>query len=566
MKKKLIPLMLASSLALGATFTLASCAGKNAAEEMLKSLIIQNDGQTISKDFKVAASLKKGENTYNLLWSSDSEYLKVAEEAKDNYYDITVTRPEDNAATVKLTAELDVDGAKSTKDFTFHVSPLDVNDFIEGFKFAQKGALVDSDFDLPQSWTIGSKTAQISWVSNTPDLITISSDGKTANVLGAAPKETAQLKATFSYKNVTGSDVYSVIVTRKSTAFEKLRNWYKETGVAQELKGYVVAKDVYSEQYGNTSVYISDENAEGGYYGYRVKVDQATYDKLTFGTLISISSHVNTQYNGLWEVDSGATVTVFEDEPKKTRAELVRNIDEDLIANTTDLFYKSSSLVKLNGWKIKDLNATNAKDATKYEKGNTILTLTKKVGTTDIDINVVANAYTVLEDTAKTALANTCKGLAVGDIVDISGVLGYNNKDKVKFVRSSYQINVIDAQSIVKSAEQTESTYADAPVVAKAISEISAKIPENVYENTTLNLDQMTSDGVSITWDFSTTADLYVPKIATFNDGKTQLNQKNINNAINMLDYFKKQLNLVIDLNELENLSKEFNAEKRKYF
>ena len=49
-------------------------------------------------------------------------------------------------------------------------------------------------------------------------------------------------------------------------------------------------------------------------------------------------------------------------------------------------------------------------------------------------------------------------------------------------------------------------------------------------------------------------------------DGKTQLNQKDINNAINMLDYFKKQLNLVIDLNELENLNREFNAEKRKYF
>ena len=49
-------------------------------------------------------------------------------------------------------------------------------------------------------------------------------------------------------------------------------------------------------------------------------------------------------------------------------------------------------------------------------------------------------------------------------------------------------------------------------------------------------------------------------------DGKTQLNQKDIINAINMLDYFKKQLNLVIDLNELENLNREFNAEKRKYF
>ena len=41
---------------------------------------------------------------------------------------------------------------------------------------------------------------------------------------------------------------------------------------------------------------------------------------------------------------------------------------------------------------------------------------------------------------------------------------------------------------------------------------------------------------------------------------------KDINDATNMLDYFKKQLYLVIDLKELENLNREFNAEKRKYF
>ena len=524
MKKKLIPLMLASSLALGATFTLASCAGKNVAEEMLKSLIIQNDGQTISKDFKVTASLKKGENTYNLLWSSNSEYLKVAEEAKDNYYDITVTRPEDNAETVKLTAELDVDGAKSTKEFTFHVSPLDVNDFIEGFKFAQKGALVDSDFDLPQSFTIGSKTAQITWKSNSTDLITISADGKTANVLGAAPKETAQLQATFSYKNVTGSDVYSVIVTRKSTAFEKLRNWYINKGISQEIKGYIVGKDVFSTQYNNTSVYISDENAEGGYYVYRVKCDQATYDKLTFGTLVTVTGSTNTNYNGLIELQAGATITVDESAEKKTKAQLVRNIDEDLIANTTDLFYKESSLVQLNGWKVKSID-NNAKDKAKYVAGTTlnIITLTKKVDNKDIDIKVVANAYVDLDDDTKTALAATCTGLNTGDIVNVNGILGYYNKDKVEYDRASYQINVTDAQSIVKSTEQ-ESTYADAPVVAKAISDVSAKIPARVYENTDLNLDQTTDDGVSITWDFSTTADLYVPKTATFNAGKTQLN------------------------------------------
>ena len=50
------------------------------------------------------------------------------------------------------------------------------------------------------------------------------------------------------------------------------------------------------------------------------------------------------------------------------------------------------------------------------------------------------------------------------------------------------------------------------------------------------------------------------------NEGKTKLNQKEINNAINMLEYFKKQLYFVIDLNEIQNLKNEYNAERKKYF
>ena len=52
----------------------------------------------------------------------------------------------------------------------------------------------------------------------------------------------------------------------------------------------------------------------------------------------------------------------------------------------------------------------------------------------------------------------------------------------------------------------------------------------------------------------------------TLEEGKTKLNEKELNDANNMLDYFKKQLALVIDINEIKNLNKEFNAEKRKYF
>ena len=52
----------------------------------------------------------------------------------------------------------------------------------------------------------------------------------------------------------------------------------------------------------------------------------------------------------------------------------------------------------------------------------------------------------------------------------------------------------------------------------------------------------------------------------SIDDGKTKLGQKELNDATNMLDYFRKKLYLVIDQKELKDLNKEFNAEKRKYF
>ena len=48
------------------------------------------------------------------------------------------------------------------------------------------------------------------------------------------------------------------------------------------------------------------------------------------------------------------------------------------------------------------------------------------------------------------------------------------------------------------------------------------------------------------------------------NEGK--MGQKIANDAVNMLDYFKKKLQLIIDMTELQNLKGEFYKEKSKYF
>ena len=50
----------------------------------------------------------------------------------------------------------------------------------------------------------------------------------------------------------------------------------------------------------------------------------------------------------------------------------------------------------------------------------------------------------------------------------------------------------------------------------------------------------------------------------TVNGGN--FDQKMKNDAENMLEYFKKKLHLIVDMNELNNLVKEFNSEKIKYF
>ena len=49
-------------------------------------------------------------------------------------------------------------------------------------------------------------------------------------------------------------------------------------------------------------------------------------------------------------------------------------------------------------------------------------------------------------------------------------------------------------------------------------------------------------------------------------EGKVRLGDKEKNDAKNMLDYFIKQLYLVIDIKEVQNLNREFNSEKKKYF
>ena len=52
------------------------------------------------------------------------------------------------------------------------------------------------------------------------------------------------------------------------------------------IEGYVQAKQVYSEQYGNTSLYLQD--TEGAYFVYRLACTAEEYAKFTDGVKVKI--------------------------------------------------------------------------------------------------------------------------------------------------------------------------------------------------------------------------------------------------------------------------------------
>ena len=55
-------------------------------------------------------------------------------------------------------------------------------------------------------------------------------------------------------------------------------------------------------------------------------------------------------------------------------------------------------------------------------------------------------------------------------------------------------------------------------------------------------------------------------EISGYEQKLNSLDAKRKNDASNMLEYFKKKLQLIVDMNEFRKLMVEFNSEKRKYF
>ena len=487
---------------------LVSCE-KTKAEDLIKNLMIEQQEGYVAQDFFVIGELKSGDKAYPVTWTADNACLTVSSEKNAaGYYTVFVNRPEDGMQEVKLTATLTV-GKNNTasKTYSFKVYAYDVFDLLDNFVFEYKGVKVEmgTSIDLPTTTTYKGKTATISWVCDNAE-VDINEEGNKATFATVVKDTPVTLAATMTYKGESTTIKYEVIVSPYRTNFELLKEWYENTGVTQKLSGYVV--DIaanYDDTYGNVSLYIINDDFTGGYYLYRVKTDAENGAKIKVGAHVTATGTVNTNYSGLMETNAGGNLVVDEDIEPINVGEKIYEASNDLIANAPSLYYRLSTQVSFSNWKVKDVESVieaegctdSAVTIMKVEKDGVTLTLrySNYLAATPMpnrNGGVKTDNYKAIEAKLGT--------VAVGDYVNVSGILSYHNKEGERYNQTAYQILVQNADSIVKIENGSDESNTDGKKVGAAIAEFDGFAAAYVV-NTEIVLPSTLGDA-TVSWAF----------------------------------------------------------------
>lgn len=470
-------------------------------DALLRNLNIDQNGKTVDADFELAANLKSGDAVYPLTWTSSDESAVKIVVSKDGKVTAGVILPT-AAKTVTLTAKI---AEGKTKEFKVKVLPVDVYSFLNyNFKlasgiYAEQEVEMDTTYELEHKSVALSEpqkfTANVSFTCEDP-LITIDNDNHKFVISSSEEKKIVKVKATFTYgegEDNTTFKEYNVMVWHKLTPTEQFYYFYDTVGEAKlDLYGYVVSKAGYNESYGNGYLNIMDQTKLGGYYVYRAVIAKDKWDTLEVGSRVHISGAASTLYNGLIETNGSTPCEIVTDDAKLaplTADELAAlkagTAVDDLVVGAEELKYQTGNMVKLTGWKVKEIGTANATTA------GTLVTLTnKELG--DFEFTVQVQKYSLdlsadNETATKIAGRIAAQEIKVGDIVDVKGVL-YNY--------NGYNICAVTEDWISKSTATEGASLEAAKKLAAAAKKLLEKIPVAVTAETTIDLSTITSSGV----------------------------------------------------------------------
>ena len=186
------------------------------------------------------------------------------------------------------------------------------------------------------------------------------------------------------------------------------------------IEGYVQAKQVYSEQYGNTSLYLQD--TKGAYFVYRLACTAEEYAKFTEGVKVKVVGYKD-EWSGEVEIIDVESFSV--DSSVKYTAPV---FDATSLLGTDDLIKHQNEKVSFKGLTVK---------ASKDADGNEVAYLYKSNGTgaegDDLYFNVALGdkefQFLVESDLcgADTDVYKAVKNLKVGDTIDLEGFLYWYN-------------------------------------------------------------------------------------------------------------------------------------------
>ena len=181
------------------------------------------------------------------------------------------------------------------------------------------------------------------------------------------------------------------------------------------IAAYIQAKQKYSEQYGNTTLYMEDE--DGGYFVYRIAMTKEEYDSLELGQRLKI-----TGFKAMWPEENG------EIEITDATFEIVDGVYFESYAEDVTEFLGTDELADYMNRRVAFSGLTVA---AKDENGAAFFYSWNGSGERGADIyfdlEKDGQTYTFVVESdlcdQDSAVYKAAEALKVGDVVDLEGFL-----------------------------------------------------------------------------------------------------------------------------------------------
>ncbi len=284
---------------------------------------------------------------------------------------------------------------------------------------------LSSDLSVPYSISVKDKDYVVEYkTNNTNAEVKVDEENTTTTIAitQTAEEQTFDLTATVLKKTKTWSfkiDKKDLSMRKTQAEIDAMNPVNHATfaaaasGTKVVVQGWVVFATGYSASYGNTSVFLQDE--DGGYYGYRVKVgSQADYDEyFAVGKKMAIDGTVS-PYNKWVEIAAGGTYYAITDAPEKTDFDYqdLTTLWSSNAAGSVEAIAPQSTLAKVTG------------------KVTSIPTFSATASNASLGIKVGGNDYKVYMDKSNgfvPELEDLSQTLKIGYTITVSGLVGVYN-------------------------------------------------------------------------------------------------------------------------------------------